>query len=422
LKGFHIASALLVFVACASYVNHRFLQLPSTIGMMIIAMLVSLIVVVLSHVGVVNAWEIVSFVRQLDFGDLLLHAMLPFLLFAGALHIDLDDLKLVGVSVALLSTFGVALAALVCGGLFWVASGWLGLDVSLLSALMFGALIAPTDPIAVMGILKHAGAPKRLAMKITGEALFNDGVAVVMFVTLLGLAKGKVGTDAVTVTLFLLREIIGGVCVGGLAGWMGARLLQTAEVQQVEVLLTLALVAGVYSVSEALHVSAPIAVVLAGLLIADQRRTASRRPVSQQHLHTFWGLLDEVLNAILFVLIGLEIAALDLDRAYLVAGLFGIASALLARFVSVALPLLWLKCREPLLPGTLPVLTWGGLRGGVSIALALLLPPSPQRDLILAATYIVVIFSVLVQGLSLGYVVRAVCDIPRNRDRADGSD
>jgi len=408
---FEIISVLLTLAAIASYLNHRFLKLPESIGLMVIALLISLCFVVLGKVGLVDLSHAASFIRSIDFSETLLHGMLAFLLFAGALHVDLSDLASQKLPVAVLSTVGVVIATFITGVLFWYSMYWLGFDLPFIYALLFGSLISPTDPIAVLGILKSAGAPKSLEIKITGESLFNDGIGVVIFLTILGIVVSGNQPDAGHIALFLLEEAIGGIGLGLSLGWIVYRLLRSVDNYQVEVMLTLALAAGGYSLAEAIHVSAPIAIVVAGLVIGNHGRAFAMSEKTRDHLDPFWELLDEILNAVLFVLIGLEVLALTLDWKTFAAGLIAIVVVLLARFVSVAFPVLLMKVKRPFTPGAIKVLTWGGLRGGISIALALSLPVSPERDLILAVTYIVVVFSILVQGLTLARVIRSV--IPR---------
>lgn len=401
-----VIATLLVFAALASYINYRFLRMPATIGLMIVALVSSVMIVIAGEMGVPGVRQAAAWVTRLDFDDLLLHGMLSFLLFAGALHVKLDDLKLMRVPVAVLATLGVVVATLVTGLLLrWVAS-WVGYDLPLLQALLFGALIAPTDPIAALGILKTVGAPKALETKIAGESLFNDGIGVVVFLTILGVASGSATPTVGSVLGFLAMEALGGAALGLLLGYVTYRLLASVDQYQVEVLLTLALAAGGYALAEAIHVSAPIAAVVAGLLIGNHGRAFAMSETTREHLDTFWELIDEVLNAVLFVLIGLEIIVLVLHGSYLLVGLLAIPVVLIGRWVSVIGPVLVLAKRFGFQRGTTAILTWGGLRGGISIALALSLPVSDSRDLLITVTYVVVVFSVLVQGLSFSRLLR----------------
>lgn len=403
---FQTLAAILTLSALANYLNHRFLRLPATMGLMVVGMVFSLGFVLLGKTGIIDVSHAANFVRSIDFSETLLHGMLAFLLFAGALHVDLAELSSQKIPVAVLSTIGVVIATFVTGALFWAAAHALGFELSFLHGLLFGALISPTDPIAVLGILKQAGAPKSLEIKITGESLFNDGIGVVIFLTLLDITTSGTVPAPGGVALFLLEEAAGGALLGLAMGWVTYRLLRSVDAYQVEVLLTLALVAGGYALAEAVHVSAPIAIVVAGLVIGNHGRAFAMSDKTREHLDTFWELMDEILNAVLFVLIGLEVVALKLNWTYGPIGALAIAAVLVARFVSVGIPVGIMRFGLPFSPGAVRILTWGGLRGGISVALALSLPPSPEKDLILAATYIVVVFSVLAQGLTLGPLIR----------------
>lgn len=375
---------------------------------MVIALLISVSLVVLGKVGLLDLSHAAEFVRSIDFSQTLLHGMLAFLLFAGALHVDLSDLASQKLPVAVLSTAGVVIATFITGVLFWYGVNWLGFELPLVYALLFGALISPTDPIAVLGILKSAGASKSMEIKITGESLFNDGIGVVIFLTILGIVTSGQQPDATHIAMFLLEEAVGGIGLGLSLGWIVYRLLRSVDNYQVEVMLTLALAAGGYSLAEAIHVSAPIAIVVAGLVIGNHGRAFAMSEKTRAHLDPFWELLDEILNAVLFVLIGMEVLALTMNWNTFAAGFYAIVIVLIARFVSVAFPVLLMKAKRPFSPGAIKILTWGGLRGGISIALALSLPASPERDLILAVTYMVVVFSILVQGLTLKRLIQGI--------------
>jgi CPA1 family monovalent cation:H+ antiporter len=305
---------------------------------------------------------------------------------------------------------GVAAATFITGTLFWLAAKWVGFDLPYAWALLFGALIAPTDPIAVLGILKSAGAPKSLETKIAGESLFNDGVAVVVFLTVLATVTGEEDPTAGNVTLFLLEEVLGGSALGLVLGGLTFCLMKSLDDYATELMLTLALVAGGYALAVALHVSGPIAVVVAGIVIGNQGRRLAMSEITRDHLDTFWELVDSVLNAALFILIGLEVIVISVTSAIVRVGLLAIPIVIVARFISVAVPitLIRMTSSRAFSEGVIRVLTWGGLRGGISIALALSIPPSPYRDLIITVTYIVVVFSIIVQGLTFGWLVRRV--------------
>jgi len=405
---FHTIGLLITLAALAAYVNHKVFRLPPTIGLMTISLATSLGFVLLGLLGFAPVKDVADFVSSLHFSEVLLHGMLAFLLFAGALHVDLESLRDVKFPVAAFATIGLLVATFVTGWLFWQAVSWIGFEIPFVAALLFGALIAPTDPIAVMGILKKVGAPRSLEIKITGESLFNDGVAVVVFMTILAVATGRSSPDPGDIALLFLKEAAGGIVVGLILGWIVYRMLRSVDAYQVEVLLTLALVSGGYALAEVLHVSAPIAMVAAGLLIGNHGRAFAMSDRTRDHLDTFWELIDEFLNAILFMLIGMEIIVLALEFSLVLAGLLAIVCVLVGRFVSVGLTVRVMALRRQFSPGVVRVLTWGGLRGGISIALALSLPASAERDLILTATYIVVIFSVLVQGLTVGSLIKNV--------------
>jgi len=412
---FHTIGVLLTLAALSGYLNHKFLKLPQTIGLMVIALSVSLVLVALGMLGVATIREVGDFVSALNFSDVLLHGMLAFLLFAGALHVDLAALRSATTPIVVLATVGLLIATGVIGSLFWLGSSLLGFDIPFLYALLFGALIAPTDPIAVMGIIRKVGVPQSLEIKIAGESLFNDGVAVVVFLTILSVATGETVPDPAGLSLFFVKEAVGGIALGIGLGWMTYQLMRTVDAYQVEVLMTLALASGGYALAEIIHVSAPIAVVAAGLLIGNHGRDFAMSEKTRDHLDTFWELVDEILNALLFMVIGIEIVVLSLTVLHLIAGVCGILAVLVGRFISVSIPVSLMRLKRQFSAGVVRILTWGGLRGGISIALALSLPPSRERDLIVTVTYIIVIFSVLVQGLTIERLIRAVARKGNNR-------
>jgi CPA1 family monovalent cation:H+ antiporter len=373
---------------------------------MLIALLVSLGLILLGpHAHGVQDYA-GRLLHAVDFDETLLHGMLSFLLFAGAIHINLADLARQRWVIAILATASVLGATFIVGYLAYGCFGLLGMDLPLIYCLLFGALISPTDPIAVLGILKRAGAAKSLETKITGESLFNDGIAVVVFLVLLGIATGghEVSTGAI-IGLFL-QEAVGGVLYGLAIGALTYWMLKQVDEYSVEVLITLALTTGGYALAEVLHLSAPIAIVVAGLLIGNHGRSFAMSDRTREHLDTFWELIDESLNAVLFVLIGMEVLLLAFREEYLYAGLLAIPIALFARLVSVGIPIGLLRRFRPFSPMVVTILTWGGLRGGISVALALSLPAGEVRDALVTVTYVVVAFSIVVQGLSIGPLVR----------------
>jgi CPA1 family monovalent cation:H+ antiporter len=336
-----------------------------------------------------------------------MQGMLGFLLFAGALHIELGDLASQKAAIAVLATLGVVLSTVIVGGLAWCLLAVLGVEMRLIYCLLFGALISPTDPIAVLALLRQAGVPRSLEVTITGESLFNDGVGVVLFLGLLQVATSGGGLEPAPLAGLFVREAAGGAVFGLAAGYATYRLLKSVDNYQVEVLLSLALVAGGYALANALHLSGPIAMVVAGLLIGNHGRSFAMSPTTVEHLDAFWELIDEVLNAVLFVLLGLEVLAVTFTGRDLAAGLLAIPVVLLARVASVGLPVWLLRLRGPIHPCAVRVLTWGGLRGAISVALALSLPrEAPEREAILEMTYVVVVFSILVQGLTMGPLAR----------------
>lgn len=392
---------LICLSAGFSYLNHRYIKLPVTIGLMAIALGMSLVLVLLGKLGIGIDAEAESFVRSIDFDETLLHGMLSFLLFAGALHVNLDELLEEKWFIGTLACLGLVVSTAIVGSLVYFALGWIGYPIPLIGCLLFGALISPTDPIAVLSILKKVSAPKQLEIKITGESLFNDGVGVALFLVLLSVAETGQAEPG-SVALLFLQEAIGGALVGLAAGYGAYRMLKSIDQHHVEILITLALVMGGYAVADALHTSGPIAVVVAGLLIGNHGRHLGMSDTTREYLDTFWELIDELLNAVLFVLIGLEVLALSFKSEYLIAGLVAIPLVLFARFVSVSLPVQVFRLFQEFTDRATLILTWGGLRGGISVAMALSLPPSSFRDVIITMTYIVVVFSILVQGLTIG--------------------
>ena len=408
MKLFHILALLLTASAVFSYINHRFLKLPTVIGIMLVALVFSLGLNLLGPIGILLEHEVQEMLASIDFDETLLHGMLSFLLFAGALHVNLNDLSQQRGIIFVLATVGVVGATFLIGAISWVIFGLIGLDIPFIYCLLFGALISPTDPIAVLGILKQSNAPKSLEAKIAGESLFNDGVAVVMFLIIARIAAGGTEVSAGEVLLIFSQEAIGGLIFGLGAGGLTYWMLKSVDNYQVEVLLTLALVTGGYALAETLHLSAPIAIVVAGLLIGNHGRVLAMSEKTRVHLDTFWELVDEILNAVLFVLIGLEVLALTFIQEYLLAGLLAIPIVLLARFVTVGIPITIMRRFRNFTPKAIQILTWGGLRGGISVALALSLPAGEIRDTLVAVTYAVVVFSILVQGLTIGPLIRSI--------------
>jgi len=403
---FDIIAILITLTALFSYINYCYLKLPTTIGVMLISLVMSIGLILLKTTGLDFTTQAQSIIGKIDFNQTLMQGMLSFLLFAGALHVNLDDLTKQKWLISSLATFGVVCSTFIIGTLFWLLLRWADINLAYIYCLLFGALISPTDPIAVLAILRTAGAPKSLETKITGESLFNDGVGVVVFILVASIAIGGNEVTVGSVITLFLEEAVGGVIYGLLLGYITYWMMKRVDNYQVEILLTLALVTGGYVSATALHISGPIAIVVAGLMIGNHGRLLAMSGVTREHVDTFWELIDEILNAILFVLIGLEVLILNFSFNILGIGMITILIVLLGRFISVGLPVTLLRYRREFSPHAIKILTWGGLRGGISVALALSIPASPEREIILSITYCVVIFSILVQGLTIGKLIK----------------
>lgn len=397
-------SVLIVLSAIFAYINARFLKLPGTIGIMLIALMVSLGLFATNNIFP-NTFDKVSvFLQEFDFTDVLMGAMLNFLLFAGAIHINIGDLKEQRIPVIVFSTVGVLLSTIIVGVITYYLLNWLNMGVPLIQCLVFGALISPTDPVAVLGILKQAGVPKTLETKVAGESLFNDGVAVVMFVTLLQIAQGKeVELTAASISALLAKEALGGIAIGLVLGYLGSLMMKKVDSYKVDVLITLAIVMGGYLIVHALHMSGPLAMVASGLVVGNYGRTKALSETSKDYLDKFWELIDEILNAILFLIIGFELLIVKNVTDYWLIGLLTIVTVLFARWISILLPSKLMPFKSTKFDRkTITILVWGGLRGGVSVALALSIDDNLNKNLFLAITYFVVIFSIVVQGLTVG--------------------
>ncbi len=404
-----IAAFCLVITALLSYLNLRFVGLPTAIGVMVTALACSLGIVALSKLGITSLPLRLEedLLNSIDFSEVLMQGMLSLLLFAGALHVDLSELKAYRWQIGALALIGTVLSTLAVGYGVWFALPLVGLQLPLVYCLLFGALISPTDPIAVMGILKSAGAPKNLELVIAGESLFNDGVGVVVFTLLLGmLASGATPTLAHAAEL-LLQEAGGGILFGLVLGYATFLLLRSIDNYQVEVLLTLAAVTGGYALARRLHLSGPLAMVVVGLVIGNHGRARAMSDTTRRYVDMFWELLDEILNAVLFVLIGMEVLLVSFSAGIFVGAAVAVLVTLLARTLTVGLPVRALHRFFKLPTSAWRLLTWGGLRGGISVALALSIPAGPERSMVLSLTYCVVVFSILVQGLTVGRLARA---------------
>ncbi len=401
---FDMVAILITLAALFSLINYKTIKLPNGIGIMLIGLLMSIALIVINKVGLYSTESIQHVFASVDFNETVLNGMLSFLLFAGALHVNINKLAELADTIAVLATIGVAISAAIVSFVAYYIFMWLGIEVSYMYCLLFGVLISPTDPIAVMGILKKIGAPKSIEVKITGESLFNDGVAVVFFIVVLELAVNPGSMSAKDVGLLFAKEAIGGAIYGFIIGYTAYLLLKAVDDYQVEVLITIALVMGGYSLAQHLHLSGPIAIVVAGLMIGNKGRRLAMSDNTRKRLDDFWELIDEVLNALLFLLIGVELLIIQISQNYIIAALLIIPTVLIARFISVGLPVFLLKFKNSYSPHAVKILTWGGLRGGISVALALSIPLGEWRDPLLTATYAVVVFSILVQGLTIGKV------------------
>jgi CPA1 family monovalent cation:H+ antiporter len=401
---------LLVLAAAFAYVNLRFLKMPTAIGLMVLGLVASLLLVGLAQFEVKPVLDFAKLVNRLDFSTIVMQVMLGFLLFAGAIHVDTKRLGRLRWPVSVLALVGTPLSTGLVAGAMYLLLPWFGLPTPFIYCLLFGALISPTDPVAVLSILTKANIPKSLETKIVGESLFNDGVGVVLFVVTLEVAL--LGPGDVTLSHALgifLRETVGGLALGTALGLGAGWLLRTINNYQVEVLITLALVAGGTALATYLHTSGPLAMVMAGLLVGHFSRNGGMlSDASQDYVDKFWELIDEVLNALLFVLMGLEVLVLHIPGRTVLAGLAAIVVVLGARLAAVALPLGLLRIGSTFRASdhSLAVLTWGGLRGGLSVALALSLPATMPRELLVGITYVVVVFSIIGQGLTIGPLVR----------------
>jgi CPA1 family monovalent cation:H+ antiporter len=407
MDAYLIATILILLSGIFGYINVRFLKLPNTIGLMVITIVFTLIVIALSYFDPTLLNFEKEIISKINFRELLLEEMLSFLLFAGALHTNFSQLKVQKWPVLMFSTFGVLTSTFLVGIAMFYVLQLVGMPISFIYCLLFGALISPTDPIAVLGILKKANVPKKLETKIVGESLFNDGVGVVVFLTIFQIAS--FGTENIT-TLDVIqlfgKEVLGGILLGAILGWITYRLLKSIDDYDIEVIITVAAVMGGTVLAQKLHLSAPLAMVTAGLIVGnDTVRDSAMSETTERYVDKFWELIDILLNAILFVMIGMEILVLVIDGDYIVAGLIAIPVILACRYLSLLIPINFFKKKLDFVPNTNLIMTWGGLRGGISIALALGLTDEMHRDLFLVITYIVVIFSIIVQGLTVGKLV-----------------
>ncbi|GJD46998.1 Na(+)/H(+) antiporter NhaP [Methylobacterium cerastii] len=407
---FDLAALLLTLSALFGWLNRRFLRMPHTIGLLVMGLLASL-----SLVGLDLAFpaqhlyaDLTQVLGQVDFTDVVMNGMLAFLLFAGAMSLDLRMLRDRAWAVATLALVGTLISTAIVGGAFWLAADLIGRPVPLAWAFVFGSLISPTDPVAVLATLKNVKVPEALEVEMQGEALFNDGIGIVLFTVLVAFAAGSGGeaTSASGVAKLLLQEAGGGLVLGVVTGYVAYRAMRAIDDFPVEVLITLALVAGTYALAQKLHFSGPLAVVAAGLLVGDRAPRDAMSERTQGYVSALWTLIDEVLNSVLFLLIGLEVLVLRFELGGLALAACAVPIVLVARLVAVSTPLLMFRWGGNLSPRNVPFLTWAGVRGGISVALALSIPESDAKPAILAATYAVVLFTIIVQGSTLGMVAR----------------
>jgi len=405
---YSIATVLIVLSALFGYINVRFLKMPITIGLMVITILFTLVILALSYFDDTLLLREQELISQIDFKTVLLDIMLSFLLFAGALHTNFEQLKIQRRPVMVFATLGVLVSTFLVGIIIFYLLQVIGLNVEFIYCLLFGALISPTDPIAVLGILKQAGAPKKLETKIVGESLFNDGVGVVIFLTIFSIANASgVSPEPLDVVKLFGQEVIGGIVLGLLLGWITYRMMKSIDDYDVEVIITIAAVMGGTLLAQSLHLSAPLAMVACGLMVGnDTIRNTAMSEITETYVDKFWELVDVLLNTLLFVLIGMEILMLTFDGQYILAGVVAIPIVLLCRYVSLWLPIKFFQKRLEFVPNTNLIMTWGGLRGGISIALELSLTAEMHKELFLVITYIIVAFSIIVQGLSVGPLIK----------------
>ena len=409
---FQAFSIIFLIAGLFSYINYRWIKLPNTIGLMLLGLVTSILIILSKSIVPDFYFFFCQMVVNVDFQALLMDGMLSFMLFAGAMHVNIQDLAKEKIAVLLFASLGVLISTAIVGTLIWFVAPLIGIAIPFVHSLLFGALISPTDPIAVIAILKKAGVSKSLELKIEGESLFNDGIGVVVFsgiMLLLGTGNlaDESGYIASEVGFLFLEEAVGGFVYGICLGFLGFYLMRSVkENAQLVVILSLSIAIGGYAIASLLHVSGPLALVVTGLIIGNKFNIASNQGEARKMLNSTWEVLDEVLNGILFLLIGLSVHLLDFNDKYLILGLIAIVIVLLARFASVILPISLLKHQESKPLPTAMMLTWGGLRGGISLALAMSLPAFTSNEVILFITYIIVFFSITVQGLSIGKVVK----------------
>jgi CPA1 family monovalent cation:H+ antiporter len=404
---FEIASFLVMMSAVFGYLNEKYLKLPTTIGLMLIAILFTVITIVSSYINPVLFNHQRELISEINFSEVLLDMMLSFMLFAGAMHTNFEQLKVQRRPVLAFAFIGTLISTFLVGGLVYLVLHWLGYNVNFIYTLLFGALISPTDPIAVLGILKKVGIDKKVETVIVGESLFNDGVGVVLFLTIFKIAqKGVDAVKPIEILKLFGIEVFGGILLGLVLGWLAYKMMKDIDNFDTEVMVTLALVMGGTVIAHKLHVSAPLTMVTAGLVIGnDTVRHNAMSEITEAYVDKFWELVDVLLNTILFVMIGMELLIITFKLPYIIAGLLAVIIVLISRYLSVKPLLTYFERKIKFIPKTDLIMTWGGLRGGISIALALTIPQEMHRDLFLVMTYMIVVFSILIQGLSLSKLV-----------------
>jgi len=408
---FEIGAFLIGLSALFGFINHKYLKLPHTIGLVMIALAASLGIIALDVLSPGSGVSelVTGVLDRIDFHTTVMHGMLSFLLFAGALHVDFSVFKSRAPAIATMATLGILISTFLIGWLTWLLLNFAGIEIPFIWALVFGSLISPTDPVAVLGLFKTVKVPETLQAKMAGESLFNDGVGVVVFTVVVAIATGSGsfadGMNAPAVVELFLTEAVGGAILGLIAGYVGYRALHNIDEHNIEVLITLALVMVTYVVALRLHLSGPIAMVVAGLFIGNKGMKFAVSDNSREHIKNFWSLLDEILNSVLFLLVGLEVLVIAQRADHFGVALLLIPVTLLARFVAVSVPITILSRWRSFTKGAIPILTWGGLRGGIAVALALSLPANEYKPTILTITYAVVLFSIIVQGLTVKALV-----------------
>ncbi len=417
-----IIALLLTLSALFGFANHKWLKLPHTIGLVVIALAASASIVLadLIFADLSIGDTVRGALNAIDFHEALMHGFLSALLFAGAIHIDLEELASRKWAISLMATLGVLLSTFLIATVMALLGGLFGVEIPFIWWLVFGSLISPTDPVAVLGILKTVHVPPLLRAKIAGESLFNDGVGVVVFTVMLAIAgvggQGPVG--AIDIAQLFVFEALGGVVLGLIAGYIAFKMMRALDDHNLEVMITLALVTGGYALAIKLHISGPIAMVVAGLFIGNHGAQFAMSEKTREAVFGFWDLTDEILNSVLFLLIGLEVLVIGVHYQYAGLALLAIPIVLTARFISVGIPIKLLSLREKFTDGAITILTWGGLRGGISVALALSLPNNEYKPVILAITYAVVVFSIIVQGMTMQGLVKRTITKARTEDPA----